>query len=387
MREGRLRLLIGTEYLNEGGVGRQIDYLVQELDADRFEIHLAVFRKKDLFFTGLFEHEGVKAFLLDEGRGVGPRSWLALGRAFRAIRPDIVHLFGGKANHIAGLVRMFSPVPAMIFSVRSATKSTVNDIVYRLLRGRQDLTIVNSEETRRELVERSKYPAAGVILQHNFLDTEKFRPVTAALRDEERRRLGIEPGTVCLATIGRMAPQKNQIAVVEAMASLKGRDRLPENLLYLMVGRDYDARYAERLKRRVEELDLGDACRFMEPTARIVELYNAVDGLIMPSPYEGLCNTVLEAQACGTPVALSREGDNDDLMAGGRAGISFTASRGEEVEKALLDLYGAARGDDGREAMTGHARDEAVRRFSLGTEVRRLEGIYRQLAERKGGSA
>jgi glycosyltransferase involved in cell wall biosynthesis len=334
----RIRVLIGTEYLNEGGVGRQIDYLVRELDTDRFEVHLAVFRKKDLFFTDLLEIDRVRTFLVAGGRGVGPRSWLALARAFREIRPDIVHLFGGKANHM----------------------------------------------TRRELVERSKYPAANVVLQHNFLDTERFRPLTAALRDGERRRLAIESGTVCLATVGRLAPQKNQLAVVDALAALKSRGRLPGDLLYLMVGRDYDARYAERLKRRIEELDLGDACRFAGPTKRIVELYNAIDGLIMPSTYEGLCNTVLEAQACGTPVALSREGDNDGLMDGGRAGISFAASDRKEVEEALLGLYDAAKGGGRRENMTGHARDEAVRRFSLRTEVRRLEGKYTELAERGG---
>ncbi len=39
--------------------------------------------------------------------------------------------------------------------------------------------------------------------------------------------------------------------------------------------------------------------------ARLVELYNACDVLVFPSFYEGFGLPVLEAMACGTPVAAS----------------------------------------------------------------------------------
>ena len=60
----KIKLLIATEYLNEGGVGRQIQYLVHHLDDKRFDVHLAVLRSKDLFFTDLLDSEKVRVHVL-----------------------------------------------------------------------------------------------------------------------------------------------------------------------------------------------------------------------------------------------------------------------------------------------------------------------------------
>ena len=376
---GRLRLLIGTEYLNEGGVGRQIHYLVNHLDQERFEVHLAILRDRDLFFTDLLEDERVRTTLVNGGKGVGLRGLAGMARRFRSLRPDIVHLFGGKANHIGGFASIFSPVPVLIFSVRSATGRRVNDIVYRLLRGRQSLTIVNSEGIRKALVERSGYGPGEVRVQHNFLDTVLFRPLGRGEREEARRRFGIAPGRYCFASVGRIAPQKNQLATLEALHRLREEGRLPDDVDFLFIGREYDRRYARRVRERCGALGLDGLCRFHDPVREVVPLYNALDGIFQPSTYEGLSNVVIEAQACGTPVALSDEGDNDGLVEQGKTGVSFRAAAAEDVARALEELIHLGRDGEKKEEITSRARDAVVERFSLEGEIRKLQGTYEQL--------
>lgn len=378
-RAGRVRLLIGTEYLNEGGVGRQIHYLVNHLDPERFELHLAVLRGRDLFFTDLFESDRVEARLLNRGRGVGPRSWVEMAGLFRSLEPDIVHLFGGKANHIGGLASLFARLPVLIFSVRSATGSRVNDVVYRLLRSRQSLTIVNSEGTRRELVERSGYRPDEVEVQHNFLDTGLFRPLEEKEREAARRRFGIGEGRRCFASVGRIAPQKNQLAALEALRRLKDGGRLAEDVDFLFVGREYDAGYARRVRERCGALGLDGLCRFHDPVRDVVPLYNALDGIFQPSTYEGLSNVVIEAQACGTPVALSAEGDNDGLVEGGKTGISFSAADTGDAARALGELIALGKDRERREEVTRRARAGVVRRFSLEGQIAKLQETYERL--------
>lgn len=380
----RVRLLLGTEYLNEGGVGRQIEYLVNHLDPDRFEVHLALLRDRDLFFTDVMESERVSVRLINGGRGVGLRGLVGMARLFSSLRPDIVHLFGGKANHIAGAASILSPVPVLIFSVRSATGSRVNDIVYRLLRGRQNLTIVNSEGIRRELEERSGYGAGEVMVQHNFLDTSIFRPLEGGARLEARRRFGVGDGRRCLACVGRIAPQKNQLATLAALHRLKGQGRLPDDVEFLFLGREYDRRYSLRVREMVGVLGLDSVCRFHDPVREMVAFYGAVDGIFQPSTYEGLSNAVIEAQACGTPVDLSVEGDNDELVEHGKTGFSFRADDAGETASALEELINLAEDAERREEITSQARSSVMKRFSLGKEIRTLEKTYARLLAGEG---
>jgi glycosyltransferase involved in cell wall biosynthesis len=381
---GRVRLLIGTEFLNEGGVGRQIHYLVNHLDPERFEIHLAILRDRDLFFTDLLDDERVRAVLVNGGRGVGLRGLAGIVRLFRSLRPDIVHLFGGKANHIGGFASIFSPVPVLIFSVRSVTSSRVNDVVYRLLRSRQNLTIVNSEGARKELTERSGYGEEEVRVQHNFLDTGLFRPLEGDEREEARRRFGVAPGRFCFASVGRIAPQKNQLATLEALHRLREEGRLPDDVDFLFVGREYNRRYARRARERCAALSLDALCRFHDPVRDVVPLYNALDGLFQPSTYEGLSNVVIEAQACGTPVALSAEGDNDGLVVQGKTGVSFRANHAGETVRALGDLIRLARDAEARKEITSRARAAVVERFSLEGEIGKLRETYERLLKEHG---
>ena len=111
----------------------------------------------------------------------------------------------------------------------------------------------------------------------------------------------------------------------------------------------------------------------------VVPLYNALDGIFQPSTYEGLSNVVIEAQACGTPVALSDEGDNDGLVEQGKTGVSFRAAAAEDVARALEELIHLGRDGEKKEEITSRARDAVVERFSLEGEIRKLQGTYEQL--------
>jgi len=126
-------------------------------------------------------------------------------------------------------------------------------------------------------------------------------------------------------------------------------------------------------------LGLDGLCRFHDPVRDVVPLYNALDGIFQPSTYEGLSNVVIEAQACGTPVALSAEGDNDGLVTQGKTGITFRAADRRETVRAMEELIRLGKDAEAREEITSRARAAVVERFSLEGEIRKLQGTYEQL--------
>jgi glycosyltransferase involved in cell wall biosynthesis len=384
-RNEKITLLIATQYLNEGGVGRQIQYLVNHLDHTHFDVHLVVFCAKDLFFTKLLDNEKVRVHMLNQGRRIGIRTWLAMIKLCRELRPDILHLFGGKANHLGGLASFFLHVPVLIFSVRSANNRTMNHILYRLLKPCQTLTIVNSRGIKRELVDRAGYHDDEVLIIHNFLDIEKFRPFSASERVKARQHIGFSPGTCLVACVGRLARQKNQIATLKALKQLKDAGKLPENFRFLFVGRAYDALYAPEVRGMYQTLALQDVSSFLEPVEDVVSLYNTLDGIFQPSNYEGLSNVVIEAQACGTPVALSRQADNDDLVRDGETGISFSIKSEVQIAQALERLIELCVDEERRRQMTERARSEVEKRFSLQRDISTLQETYFRLLQEQRG--
>jgi glycosyltransferase involved in cell wall biosynthesis len=385
-RNKKIKLLIVTQYLNEGGVGRQIQYLVQHLDPTRFDLHLAIMHGQDLFFTALLESDQVQAQILNHGRPFGVRTGLAMIGLCRKLQPDILHLFGGKANHLGGFTSFFFRVPVLIFSVRSANNRTVNHLLYRLLKPRQTLTIVNSMGSKRELVDHAGYRDDEVLVLYNSLDTEKFRPYTPAARMAARQRMGLAAQLCLVACVGRLARQKNQLAILKALKQLKDARKLPPQFRFLFVGRAYDddPQYAPEVRRLHHTLGLQDVSGFLDPVADVVSLYNMLDGIFQPSLYEGLSNVVIEAQACGTLVALSHEGDNDELVRDGETGIAFSINSETQIAQALERLIALCLDDTRRQQMTGRARSAVERRFSLQRDMALLEATYCRLLERHG---
>jgi len=376
---------MGTQFLNEGGVGRQIQYLVNGIDVEQYELHLALFCKKDLFFTDLLCSDRVTVHLLGRGRQIGPRTFVEMIGLGRRLRPRILHLWGGKANHLGGLASFFFAVPTVIFSVRSANNRFINHLLYRCLRARQSLTIVNSHGIRRELVEKAGYHDGEVTVMHDSLATEKFRPYGAEARKDARARLGVDGDLCLLASVGRISRQKNQLATLRALRELRAAGALPENVRLLFVGRPYELLYARRVDMARRAYGLEGICLIHEPVRDTSYLYNALDGIFQPSTYEGLSNVVIEAQACGTPVALSREGDNDGLVRDGETGISFTLGSEGGPARGLGALIDLCQNCDKRAAVTGAARAEVVQRFPLTRGIAGLKEIYGGIL-RQGGA-
>ena len=67
-------------------------------------------------------------------------------------------------------------------------------------------------------------------------------------------------------------------------------------------------------------------------------MYRRVDGLVMPSRYEGMSNVILEAMASGLPVLASRVGGNIDLVQDGQTGYLFDLDSSRSFQDAFTAI-------------------------------------------------
>ena len=201
-------------------------------------------------------------------------------------------------------------------------------------RAQRVLTI--SERTKRDLVELYRIDAAKIVVTLLAVDAA-FRPANG--RDSY------------LLYVGAIEPRKQPLLAADAARALGRR--------LVVVGPAKDDRLANELRRRGADL------RGYVPRDELVGLYQRASCLVFPSRYEGFGLPLLEAMACGTPVAAL----DDPAL---REVAADAAVFGEDLTAAIR----TALGEHERLSAAGIRRAGA---FSWAETARRTAAVYREV--------
>ena len=163
---------------------------------------------------------------------------------------------------------------------------------------RCELYLGCSPFNNRDFLERGVDPARCAVLP-------PFHRVERLLRAEpDARRLPDPNGAPLLLMVGRIAPNKNDLALIDALAAC--RETIDRRARLLRVGKlDPNlAAYGNALREHVRErgaeqhvIALRDAS-----DAELRAAYAVADALVMLSAHEGFCVPLIEAMALGTPI-------------------------------------------------------------------------------------
>jgi alpha-1,3-rhamnosyl/mannosyltransferase len=194
-----------------------------------------------------------------------------------------------------------------------------------------------------------------------------FVPAREAAVEELRARLRL-PERYALY-VGTNRPHKNLTRLIEAWALLQPR---PDSLV---VAGPWDARYPEA-RRRSQELGLDERVRFVGAVGEtdLPALYTGARLFVFPSECEGFGLPVIEAMACGTPVACSDARSLVELA--GDAALLFSPRSAESIAAAvgrLLDDPGL------RADLSRHGRARAGQ-LTWAEAARRTLDVYRSVA-------
>ena len=131
----------------------------------------------------------------------------------------------------------------------------------------------------------------------NGINTKNFI-FNDVLREKKRRELGFDDNIV-LFNIGRLNRQKNQEFLIEVFADvLKKRT----NCILVIAG---DGELKQLLKNRALLIGVNEKVMWLGNRNDISELLFAADVFLLPSLFEGLPFSVIEAQAAGLPCLIS----------------------------------------------------------------------------------
>ncbi|MBE1531765.1 glycosyltransferase involved in cell wall biosynthesis [Actinomadura algeriensis] len=245
---------------------------------------------------------GVPWFNWDAGRAPGPaapREALALRRLVAGFRPDVVHLHSSKAGLAGRLPRLPRRTPVIFqphgWSWLAATgRQRALSLAWERLAARRAAALVCVGAG--ELGEGVQAGVRGAYrLVRNGVDRRRFVLATDAGRAAARARLGVPPGAPLAVCVGRLTRQKGQDVLVAAWPEVLAR--CPDARLAI-VGDGED----------LEGLRGAGArnVRFVPAVADPRDWFAAADVVALPSRWEGLPLTALEAMATGRPIIGTR---------------------------------------------------------------------------------
>jgi len=136
------------------------------------------------------------------------------------------------------------------------------------------------------------------VIWPNGIDTEHFA-FQPDVRSAVRNELGLDDHQLVVGHVGRFAPQKNHLGLLDIFAELvKAR---PDSML-LLAG---DGALRTAIEERIQSLHLADKVKLLGVCPQIDRLLQAFDAMLFPSLHEGLPVTLIEAQGAGLPCIIS----------------------------------------------------------------------------------
>jgi glycosyltransferase involved in cell wall biosynthesis len=314
--------------------------------------------------------EGFRVETLPFARSLSPaaqwRAFWALVALLRRERPWLVHghmpisgLLARVAARVAGVPRVAYTCHGFLFNQPGSRRRRAASLALEWIGGRLTdvfLTVSAEEaaDARRLNISR-KATQAG-----NGRDPAVFRPDPAA-RTRIRAELGVPPDAVVIIAVSRLVRHKGYPELLAAMA------HVPNAELWV-VGERLPSDHGDDLNELFARAANGVCLRRLGYRTDVPALLAAADMFTLPSHFEGLPMSVIEAMLTGLPVVATNIRGPREQVVEGETGLLVPPATIQPLATALNRLVGDPAG---RAAMGEAGRLRALARYTEAAVVDR----------------
>jgi len=249
-------------------------------------------------------------------------------RAVRELRPEVVHMHDAHALALGRFALKGVDFCGKVFSRRV-------DYPIRWLSKYVwvDKIIAVAELVKRVLVE-CGVPENKIEVVHSGVDISRLGNITP-LREEILAEYKWGRDSFIIGFVGALVEQKAPQDFVE-VAKYVSR-RLPQ-ARFIMVG---EGELRGAVERRIKAGGLEEQVKLTGFREDVYSLMKSLDVIVFTSVKEGLCSTILEAQALRVPVVATAAGGVPEILEDGKTGllaqVGDIEALGEKVLKLLED--------------------------------------------------
>jgi len=362
------------------GAGAQVvvKTILKNLARESFDLSLVV--GNEGYLTAAAARYGVEVTILPElRREISPlNDALALARLSKFIKGqafDLVHTHSTKAGFIGRIASKLAGVPIVVHTVHGlpfhdfngSWRNHVYKLAERLAGKMSDCLICVSEKDRILAIKEGMVPDVRAVTIPPGIDLDRYRP---DLRTSAREQLGLQPSGRIVGMIARLDTQKAPEDFL--LAAERVLERLPD-VTFLLVG---DGKLRPHLLQLVRAKNLSS--RFILAGARteIPEILSILDVFVLPSLWEGLPITILEAMAMAKPVIATAIPGNMEIVKDNVTGLLVPPRNPQRLSEAIISLLS----DQDRAKMMGQEARKLIQdRYDSKRMTARIQELYLHL--------
>ncbi|MCQ2554128.1 MAG: glycosyltransferase family 1 protein [Clostridia bacterium] len=299
------RLLCLVSIMDAGGAETYMMKLLRKIDRTKYRIDFGVNENRKGVYDKEIKELGGKIYYIP------PKSkdLFAFRRALRKVikKNGYEYVLRITSNGLGLMdLKIAKKAGAKVTAARSSNSSDgggkktefLNRMGRNLYAKYVDVKLAPSDLAGKYTFGEEAYMNGEVHILPNGLDYDEYS-FSEEKRDELREYLNIPSDALAVGHIGRFVPQKNHSFLLEVFSEIK-KKRPDAHLILTGTGADEEA-----MKKYAKTLKIDDCTHFLGVRPDVKKILSAMDLFVFPSFYEGMPNTVIEAQASGLPVVLS----------------------------------------------------------------------------------
>ncbi|MEJ0015133.1 MAG: glycosyltransferase family 4 protein [Acetobacteraceae bacterium] len=291
-------------------------------------------------FLDLPRTEGFRIEALPLERTASPlahwRAFRAMVRLFRAERPDLVHAHMPISGFLARMAAWWVGVPRIAYTChgywfnfpgswpRAAVGFAMEWLAGRVTGTYFTVSDAEARDARRLGIHR------GAIGIANGRDPARFRPDPAARR-RMREALGVPQERVVVLAVSRLVWHKGYPELAAALPLVPGAE-------LWVVGERLTSDRGPDMAALLRDAGLGERLRLLGYREDVADLMAAADIFVLPSRFEGLPMSVIEAMLSGLPVVATAVRGPAEQVVPEETGLLVPAGDAAALARALARL-------------------------------------------------
>ncbi|MCX7761818.1 MAG: glycosyltransferase family 4 protein [Candidatus Kryptonium sp.] len=296
------------------------------------------------------------------------KAFFPVYRAIKKFKPDIIHAHSSKAGIIARFWAAILKVKPVIFTAhgwaftegREYWKRWILALIERIAAKVTTKIICVSEHDKMLALKFKVASPDKLIVIHNGVDVNLFKNLKKTKIDDE----------VVITFVGRLVPQKDVFLLIDAM------ERIDKAKLWI-VG---DGELKDKVIRYISKKNLNHKITLFGERSDIPNILSQSDIFVLPSRWEGLPLTIIEAMMAGLPVVASNVGGVSELVDNGVTGFLVPPGNVEVFVDALKTLVD---NESLRQEMGKAGLKKAFEKFSLDNMLSKTNEVYWEVLRSK----
>lgn len=285
-----------------------------------FDLHTAI--------TERIENRGIKIKYLGKKRGFDPSIISKMRKIIKAYQPDVIHThryvlpyaflasMGFKAKRV-------HTVHNVAQKEQTKVGKNINRVLFRYF---NVVPVALSKEIQRTIQEVYGLPDNRIPVVFNGIDLSR-----CIVKESYARK-----DTFTVLHIGRFMDVKNHELLLRRFARFKGQH---SDARLQLLG---DGELKENMMQLAGQLNITDAVEFAGLQSNVYPWLHNADVFILPSKFEGMPMTLIEAMGTGLPIIASNVGGIPDMLSSQKEALLIEPKE-EKIIEALEMVYSDAK--------------------------------------------